>query len=221
MLPEYFHVDESVKNYVDLIEKSDHTQEWLLKLNQSYKGIIIGGTMIRKAKQNGRENLYISTPVLHGGEIVDWYNKRNLSKQEEKIAKPGSEVGIFSLAGQRFAVLSGEDSSKSQYFQEIAEQNIRLVFTVCNSVHLKSREKEEKHFAAMSAQYNLYITRCCSSGNLFKEKLYGRSLTSSPKGIIWRTSPQEEKANLIKTLMIGITGEASATAPVATDLSTF
>ncbi len=94
LMPEYFFADQSVKDHKGLADKSVFAQDWLLKLNDSYRGIVLGGSVVRKAEDSAR---FASVPVISEGNLVDHYNKRDLSTDEKQILQPGSGHGIFIL----------------------------------------------------------------------------------------------------------------------------
>src|SRR5690606_26419025 len=87
LLPEYFFAYGSVKDPRDLKEKTRFALDWLIKLNGSYRGVIIGGSVV--LEENG--HLYNATPVISGGQIVDWYRKRHLTENEKKFLTPGND----------------------------------------------------------------------------------------------------------------------------------
>ena len=78
LLPEYFYADKNTQNYQDMIERSSRAQDWLVKLSGRYKGVIIGGTLMREQDKR------IGIPILKGGEIVQWCEKNCLSEEERK-----------------------------------------------------------------------------------------------------------------------------------------
>ncbi|MBW7856995.1 MAG: carbon-nitrogen hydrolase family protein [Leptonema sp. (in: Bacteria)] len=203
LLPEYFFADSSVKNPRDLKDKSQFALDWLIKLNSTYRGVIIGGSVV--LEENG--NLYNATPIIADGQIVDWYRKRNLTENEKPHVKPGEDPGIFMLGGHRFGVLICNDAKERSYFDELADQDVRLIFSVFNSPYRDEsiedkHERDEKLFIAPARENNLCIAKCCSTGNIMGHQVQGRSLVATPTGISWRVPPNEESEQILKTIIV-------------------
>lgn len=203
LLPEYFYADASVKDPRDLKEKTKFALDWLLKLNNSYRGVIIGGSVV--LEENGR--LYNATPVISGGQIIDWYRKRNLTENEKKFITPGTDAGIFMLGGHRFGVLICNDVRHRPYLDELAGQDVRLVFSVFNSPYREETIEEkymrdEELFCTPARENGQCIAKCCSTGEIMGHRLQGRSLVATPRGISWRVPPAEEDRQILKTVII-------------------
>ena len=87
LLPPYFFADDNLKSLDALKEKFRYAHDWLLKLSKVYKGVVIGGTLLRN--EDGSKNTYVSTPILKNTQVIDWYNKRHLDDHEKNNAKEG------------------------------------------------------------------------------------------------------------------------------------
>ncbi len=205
VLPEYFIADVNVKNYLELKNRSKIALEWLAKLSHIYKGILIGGSLIREEN----EKLYNSCPIFYKGELIDWYSKRELTSEEKKYLSFGEEPGIFILNGIRFGVLICNDINNPRLLKELYENDVRLIFVVVAS--LKKNEdqqtkykRDEELFLKPAKLYNQTIVKCSSVGSIFDKPLQGRSLLATPSGILWRVSPQEEDKEILKTLIISL-----------------
>ncbi len=205
VFPEFFFADSGVKDLQGLADKSQYALDWLLKLNDSYKGTIIGGSLI--LQEDGK--MYNATPIISGGSVVDWYKKRNLTEEESAKITPGTEPGVYTLQGHRFSVLICNDVNREEYIEEISKQDIKLIFAVMSSP-LREETVEEKHarddklFSQPAQKYGLYLVKCGSTGRLFGKPLQGRSMTITPSGVSWRVAPHEEQNEIIKTIMINI-----------------
>lgn len=203
LLPEYFFADSTVKDPRDLKEKSRLALDWLLKLNASYRGVIVGGSVI--LEENGK--LYNASPIICGGTVVDWYRKRNLTTEEAKYLTPGDDSGVFMLAGHRFGVLICSDVLQRSSFDDLAAQDIGLVFAVMNSP-LREETTEEKFardeelFCTPARENGQCIAKCCSTGEILGRPVQGRSLVVTPQGIGWRVPPGEEKSQILKTVIV-------------------
>jgi predicted amidohydrolase len=205
VLPDFFFADEKIKNFSAIEDKSQFALDWLLKLNDAYKGIIIGGTMIHREA----DKKYIATPIIHNGEVVDWYRKRRLNKEESPYVTSGEEPGVYILGGQRFSILLCDDIYEKEYFAELAKMGIRMVFILTRS-EKKEESVEDKHirderlFCSPARDYGMVITKCSPTGIFFGRHLQGRSLVVTPSGISWRVSPGEERQEVLKTVMINM-----------------
>lgn len=205
ILPEYFFADGSLKDHKEAAEKSQLAVEWLQKLNEVYKGIIIGGSVIRKEG----DVYYNMAPVISEGIVVDWYKKRRLMEGEAKFIAPGTDPGVFILRNQRFSVLICADVLEKRHFQEISEMGIKLVFSVMNSPYREETQEEkfardEDIFGRPAREYGMHIIKCCSAGTIFGRRLQGRSLVAAPSGISWRVSVAEEDKEILKTVTIDV-----------------
>jgi len=203
LLPEYFFADSSVKEPRDLKEKTKFALDWLIKLNHSYKGVIIGGSVV--LEEDGK--LYNATPVIADGQIVDWYRKRYLTDNETKLVTPGSDPGIFMLGGHRFGVLICNDVRERKYFDELSQQDVKLVFSVLNSPFRdetidEKYERDEALFSIPARENGQSIAKCCSTGDIMGHRLQGRSLVATPTGISWRVPPNEEDKQILKTVIL-------------------
>lgn len=201
LLPEYFFADQSIKDHKSLPDKSMFAHDWLLKLNDSYKGIILGGSIVRKSN----EGQFASAPVVSDGTLIDYYNKRDLSADEKKVVQPGEGPGIFILGGFRFGVLLGGETKNPQYISELAEQGIRIIFILDTRTDFDEDEDEEQ-ILKPAAEHGLYITRCCGTGQLFGKPIRGRSMVASPTGISWRVARQESDQEILKTILVNMVG---------------
>jgi predicted amidohydrolase len=206
ILPEYFACDQNVKDQTDLVKAEARSVEWLGRVSDANKGIVIGGSVIK----HDAGKYYNASPILSGGHVVDWYRKRNLTDPEKKHGvTPGTEMGIFILAGFRFGMLICADVLKPEYFTELANEGVKLVFAVLSSPFRKE-SLEDKHkrddelFSKPCRDYGMVIVKCCAAGALFGHPLQGRSLVASPTGISWRVAPQEEDQEILKTLIINV-----------------
>ena len=205
LLPEYFFADGSVKDPRDLKEKTKFALDWLVKLNSSYRGVIIGGSVV--LEENG--HLYNATPVISGGQVVDWYRKRHLTENEKKFLTPGNDAGIFMLGGHRFGVLICNDVRHRPYFDELAEQDVRLIFSVFNSPFREESvdekfQRDEELFCLPARENRQCIAKCCSAGEIMGHRVQGRSLVVTPQGISWRVPPAEESQQILKTVIVQI-----------------
>lgn len=207
VLPEYFYADKNVKNFADLKNSGKNALDWLLKLNQTYKDIIIGGSILIE-KEN---ELYNACPIIFNGDVIDWYYKRILSDGEEKkYLKPGHDMGIFILNHIRFAVLIGDDAKQMQFYNDLKEQNVNLIFILNlnykvyndEKENLKDFNEEHKFYEKVAREKHFNIIKCDGVGTYLQKKLTGRSLLATPKGISWHSTFNERENQILKHIMI-------------------
>lgn len=205
LFPEYFYIDPSVKDKDVLIDKSTYALDWLLKLNDTYKGVIIGGSMVYREE----DKLYNAVPIIANGAIVDWYKKQRLTEFESGFLTAGTEPGIFILGGRRFAVLLSEDIHDPTMFKTLHDQGIHLIFLLKTTKNRGMSEEElmvedEKYLVEPSKEFNQYIVRCNSTGSFMDQALLGRSMAITPRGISWKVAPHEQNDEIVKTLMLNV-----------------
>lgn len=205
IFPEYFCVDSTVSSFDEIHGKSTFALDWLLKLSDSYRGILIGGSMI--LEEDGVR--FNACPVVYQGEVIDWYRKRHLDDYENGFVNSGSEPGIFILKGHRFAILLNNDMNQAAYLQELADMEIRLIFVAMNSSLRKESTddklaRDQEMFIEPASKFNMSIVKCCSTGSLLGRSLQGRSLVATPSGVSWRVAFQEEEKEILKTVMVNV-----------------
>lgn len=205
VLPEYFFADTNVKSYLDLRNRSKSALEWLAKLSHAYKGILIGGSLIRVEG----ERLYNSCPIFYKGELIDWYSKRELTSEEKKYLTSGEGPGIFILNGIRFGVLICNDVNNPDLLKELYDHDVKLIIVIVASLKknedIKTKHKrDEDLFLKPAKLYNQVIVKCSSVGSIFEKPLQGRSLLATPVGITWRIPNEEEDKEILKTVMVSL-----------------
>ncbi|MCB1165391.1 MAG: carbon-nitrogen hydrolase family protein [Leptospiraceae bacterium] len=203
VFPEYFAVDGSTKDHRALADRTKFALDWLGKLSESYKGVVIGGTVIREIEGK----FYNAMPVFFEGQLIDWYHKRFLTENEAPLLTPGKDPGVFILGGHRFGVLICADVLKPEYVKELADMDVKLIFTVMNSPYKEEtveekHERDEKLYCGPAREMGLSIIKCCSAGTIFGRRLQGRSLAVTPSGISWRVAPEEEDREILKTVVL-------------------
>lgn len=203
VLPEYVFADASVRDHASGLEKSRAALDWMTKLSDSYKGIIIGGSII--LEEGGK--LFNACPIIYGSQVVDYYRKRHLTEKEKKFFAPGTDAGVFILGGFRFGVLICADLLEPSSLDELAGMGLNLVFAVMNSPYREEtveakRERDEKLFCQPAAKHKMVIAKCCGVGQTFGQKIQGRSLVVTSSGINWRVSPGEEDKEIVKTVIV-------------------
>ena len=173
--------------------------DWLLRLSDVYRGVIVGGAM---ALVEG-DTTTVACPIVSGGSLIDWYRKRVLAGHEKKVS-PGAEAGVFILAGHRFGVLVGQDLCNRDLLVELAQMGIRIIFAP-----VAFREAEDWHPSLLQGtarELGLYIACCSGAGDLNGARIAGQSMMVTPDGVSWRVSEPEAGREIIKTVMFAMKG---------------
>ncbi|MDW7976126.1 MAG: carbon-nitrogen hydrolase family protein [Leptospiraceae bacterium] len=205
ILPSFFYSDQNVKQILELKEKTQNAVDWLLKLSQSYKGVIIGGSVV----QVHEGKLYHSTPIIYDENIVDWYQKRFLNQEETSFFTAGSDIGMFMLNNIRFGVLIGEEIQNIKLIEELKNNQIHLIFNPnANPDEGKDEEAllqyENDTYLKPAKELDISIVNCDATGSFLGKKLLGRSLLATPKGISWRVLSNDLNKQILKDIMVQI-----------------
>ncbi|MBP9886095.1 MAG: amidohydrolase [Leptospiraceae bacterium] len=188
----------SIHNYKIYVDK-------LLEISEYYKGIIIGGTILREV--NGK--LYESCPIIQDINVIDWYDARVPEKMGDLPVTPGESESIFILGGVRFAILIGNESKNENYLSHIHSEKVDLLL---NSASIYNSDSEPSEYlkdldlySEYSKNYSLNIVRASGIGRLFNNKeLSGRSFYSSNTGVKWKVASFENQNEIIKTVNINV-----------------
>ncbi|AVV79133.1 Amidohydrolase [Leptospira santarosai] len=204
LLPEYFPFYDSSSSPEKLSEKSKILSDELLRISEYYKGVIIGGAVFRK-DDSGK--LKLSVPIVQDVVVVDWYDKRELSPEENPAVSGDSET-IFIMGGVRFGIAAGKEIRNSERLEELKSQGVNLLFHIdciyeSDSTHAQDLER----YAKLSSQYDIFIARVGGVGSVFGRNRIGRSLLSTPSGVNWKVAESEKDKEVIKTVTInGVNG---------------
>lgn len=204
VFPEYFFMDAQTGSLEEALDTSEKAMQWLTELSNSYQGVIIGGSIVRKVE----DKLVASCPVFFQGQPVDFYDKRALAEHEKGKLTSGQEPGVFILNNHRFSVLLGEDVKVDEHLAQLAENDVRLVFVPYNASfknddtpEAKTR-RDQEIFTEPAAKHNLTLVKVSAVGDLFERALQGRSLVATPNGITWRVGLEEETNEVSKNCTV-------------------
>ena len=188
-MPEYFYADASITDHRTLLDAQEWAQKWLLNLSKSYKGSIIGGTFIYDKGEGSR----VGIPIMHNGQVVDWYDKHKLSDIEKKTASIGSGDGIFILRGVRFVAAAYRDIMQKGFLEKLVQQEIKLLFLLANFEGPAPQKEIKEKLLPLAEKYALNIVLCCAVGKSFQfsGNLAGCSAVLTPYGVSWQVSPEE------------------------------
>ncbi|PJZ59172.1 amidohydrolase [Leptospira barantonii] len=204
LLPEYFPLYDSSSTPEKLADKSKFLSDELLQISEYYKGVIIGGSIFRK-DDSGK--LRISVPIVQNVVVVDWYDKRELSP-EENAAVPGDAETIFIMGGFRFGIVAGNEIKNQTRLEELKSQNVNLLFHIDSVLESDSSHAQDlERYAKLSSQFDIFIARVGGVGSALGRKGIGRSLLSTSSGVNWKVAESEKDKEVIKTVTInGVNG---------------
>jgi predicted amidohydrolase len=196
--PEYFFVNRSLGNHGQTPHNQRRQIQRMNALSRELDTVIIGGTMPESAE--GR--LYNTCHVFDRGEHLGSYRKKNLFQPEVGIITPGEEYSVFESRGLVFGVLICADVFHDSSFMFMKDAGARVIFSPTFSLY-KSETVEDK-FARDNDIYvrgarlaGAPIVKVCGVPSDYKPYLQARSLIASPRGILYRVSPDQERAAMI------------------------
>ncbi|MCB1192407.1 MAG: hypothetical protein KDK90_18315 [Leptospiraceae bacterium] len=182
----------------------------LLEVSEYYKGVIIGGSIIRKIK----DKYYESCPIIKNVSVIEWYNKRTAGSIGNVNYSSGDGELIFILSGIRFSILLGDDLKNEELIKKIKDEKISLVFNpsslICPSEsYLQKYDQGLKESMELSHKHLLNLIRTSGIGNLYGENLLALSLYASNVGINWKIATNENSTEIIKTINVSLIGGIS------------
>lgn len=198
ILPEFYPALRKEKLAKESAENLKNNTNLLSGVSESYKGVLIGGSMFRPDE----DKLYHSVPIFHETILIDWYDKRDISS-DEQIAS-GSGEKFFIINGIRFAILIGDEIQREERLEEIQKEGINLVFHL-DSVSMDSQQSWEsdlEFFAELAKKFDLNILRTTGFGQAMGKEYKGRSFLATPHGITWKVAASEEEKEILKTIQI-------------------
>jgi len=190
--PGFFRSD-NLQSQVDQFKSySDH----LLEISELYSGVSLGGSVYRNIeKQSGK--LLKSCPMVQNQQLIDFYDKKNVSNQNELVS--GTSERIFILSGVRFGICLGEDFEEKEFWEET--KTVELIFHLTSEYNSLSYEETLSKYSEKSQSEKKHIVRVCS----IERGKAARSLYTTPTGINWKTGKMEEDKEVIKTLSVNLT----------------
>lgn len=185
--------DGNLTSKVDSYEKNiDH----LLDVSEAYKGVILGGTLIRR---DSRKKTVESVPLVQDVNLIDHYD----------VLHPGiagTEAGesetIFIMAGVRFAILTGKDIEDKNHLAAIEEKGVQILFYLDGNPQTRTYDEDLEYFSDLSKSRNWNIFRICGFDRPSGRE--GRSLVSTPTGIQWKVGKTELDKEILKTIHFAI-----------------
>lgn len=201
-LPEYWVMDDTVTDHHRAaLLHADQTAD-LAGLAEELGTTLVAGTTVEpRASQ-----LYNTSQVIRGGEVVGRYHKRNLMPGEQKAGlTPGTEPLVVDIDGVRVAVLICGDVFTPDFYDQLAKLQADLIFIPTASPRREGDRLSEKsrrdqvYFVDGASRAGAYVIKVCGVGSLFGKPLQGRSLIAAPWGILNQVRPEDEAAERIMT----------------------
>ncbi|WCL47992.1 amidohydrolase [Leptospira sp. GIMC2001] len=170
----------------------DNYLDQILELSETYKGVILGGTLLRKDSRGKRVE---SVPIVQGVNLIDHYD---LVKPSISSAVAGDSETIFIMAGVRFAIITGNEIDDSEFLNDIKSKGIQTIFVLESNITNRTYEEELEYFSDIAKKYSFNIFRVCGYNQM--GKILGRSLVATPTGIHWKVGKMEEFNDILKTI---------------------
>ncbi len=194
-----FGISESSKPK-DIVQNSKQNVDKLLEISEYYKGVIIGGGMLRS--ENGK--IFQSCPLVQDIQLIDWYDAKSPEKIHDLKLDKSLGDSIYILGKIRFGLCIGEESSDEKLLSHFQKEKIELIFNPFFQPKNEDSEylSEQDKYANLSAKYSLNIVKVNPVGSYQTKELSGRSFHSGPSGIKWKVAASEKNLEIIKTLSL-------------------
>lgn len=204
-LPELFFINNKIKNYDKASKLEKEIKYYLLKLSVELNTAIIGGTLIHKEQKGLVSRCYICTK----GHRIGYYDKINLT-DKEKLAGfiEGNTQFCIIIDNVRFTVLICNDIFCESLFINAKKVKCQIIFMPTGSPYKPKESVADKFkrdndlYVARSKISKCIIVKVCGVGEIFGNKLQGRSLIADCDGLKWRVQPEEELKECIALVEI-------------------
>ncbi|GBF49137.1 hypothetical protein LPTSP4_06470 [Leptospira ryugenii] len=191
--PYFFQATDAKESAAHAKEYQDH----VIEISESYPGVILGGSHIRKSEDGSLLN---SCPIIQSMVLVDFYDQKWFSSPRGKGLTKGDSESIFIMGGLRFGILLAEEIMEESLWEEFKREGLELIFHLGNQDSNVSYEDDLAFYADLSRKHGLQIIRVCG----VSDSLKGRSLYATPSGINWKVGKTEESSDVLKTLSVNL-----------------
>jgi hypothetical protein len=202
ILPRFFPYFEKASEGIQT--KESFYLDKILEISEYHKGVVIGGSIVRKIDGNFVESI----PIVKDVTLVDYYNFRSGTTIGDLKINPQDGDLIYILNGARFSILPGEDILKTENLEILKKEKIELVFNPNDSYNSNDEflnyQTDLKKFLEYSQMYNINIIRTCGLGKVNGRELTGRSFYTSQTGVKWKLGEAENQSEIIKTVNVNI-----------------
>ena len=178
-------IPESITRYDSILDQ-------LMNVSENFKGVILGGTLIRK---DSRGKSVESVPIVQDLNFIDHYDLQIPTNSNLSV---GDSETIFIMAGVRFGLLAGVDYENPEILEKLQKKGIQTVFILDGAKNSRTYEDDLDYFFNLAKNYSFNVFRICGY-DLDRSRL-GRSLVATPTGIQWKVGKMEEDKDIIKTI---------------------
>jgi len=206
-LPEYFIIDNTMPDFARAALTIKENLDYLKSLSEALSTCLIGGSVVEAQG----DSLFNSCYIFNRGDMAGRYRKLNpVGGETNKGILPGDKIFTAVIDDIRIAVLICADALNTAIFERLAEYQVDIIFIPTTSPYRKGESKLVKfkrdndiyvRGANMSCSY---IVKCCGVGTLFGKPLQGRSLITSPWGLLSRIEPHAENSSSIMSMILDI-----------------
>lgn len=207
ILPEYYNVNPERRDTPKNSGEAPGYLRYCKILSERLETVLIAGTTV--TVNNGQ---FHNTCIIYDhGLPVGSYRKLNPTQNERKHGiVPGTEMALFEIDGVRISILICADVLKPDHFTRLRRLEPDIIFVPTTSP-LKPNEsvrdkfnRDNSIFVAGAWAAGSYMVKCCAVGQLWGGRLQGRSLVTSPWGLVTRIPPEEENRPRILTVILDI-----------------
>lgn len=207
-LPEYCLVDSTAPDFARAALKSKENLQYLRELSAEFSACLIAGSIVEAEG----DSLFNASYIYDNGEELGRYRKLSpVSGELERGILPGDQIFVATIDGIRVAILICADALNIALFEILGEREADIIFIPTTSPCRPGESKSEKHkrdndiFLKGSQVSMAYIVKTCGVGDLFGKPRQGRSLITSPWGILKRVDYYSEMSPCILTELLDIT----------------
>jgi omega-amidase len=207
-LPEYYLLDDSVKDFYRAALHRNNHLKYLQRLSDELSTTLVAGTVVEAEG----DRLYNTSYLIDRGEILGWYRKRNPVPGElAKGISPGQASLVTDVRGVRVGIMICGDVFDFDNYRAMAKQEADLVFIPTTSPFrpadsiTRKRSRDRTYFVSGAETAGAFVIKVCGSGRLFGRELQGRSLITAPWEILTqvKSTAESQKCMLTATLDVG------------------
>lgn len=154
------------------------------------------------AEKNPNGQPFITQIVVYNGELLGYYRKTNITKDEKELFSSGSKISLFNHPKLKFGISVCADIDKIEIFEEYANQGVEIVFEAAAPGLYGSQEtrnwqsgfnwwKNEcwTKLSTYARTYKIYIVVATQAGRTVDEDFPGGGYVFNPEGEIIYSSP--------------------------------
>lgn len=165
---------------------------------------VVAGTFLRRRPDGALESV---SHLLYGGEVQATYVKVNPTDRERQVGiQAGRSLTLWEVGPARWLPLICADvfcqDRLTALLCNCEATGLQVVVVPTASPYragepLEAKwERDERIFQALARRVGAPVVKACCTGLLFGHRCQGRSLVATPRGILWRVAPAEERLPL-------------------------